>query len=57
MLEGDLVVGIDGVQIDGASGMIAAIRDLEPGDELVLTVVRDGEQRDLRATLTARPAE
>jgi S1-C subfamily serine protease len=54
---GDLVVGIDGVQIDGASGMIAAIRDLEPGDELVLTVVRDGEQRDLTATLTTRPAD
>jgi len=57
LLEGDLVVGIDGVQIDGASGMIAAIRDLEPGDELVLTVVRDGDRRDLTATLTTRPAE
>jgi S1-C subfamily serine protease len=37
--------------------MIAAIRDLEPGDELVLTVVRGGDRRDLTATLTTRPAE
>jgi S1-C subfamily serine protease len=52
---GDLVVEIDGVPIDGAIGMIAAIRDLEPGDEITLTVVRDGERIDLTAVLTVRP--
>jgi putative serine protease PepD len=52
---GDLVVEIDGVPIDGAVGMIAAIRDLEPGDPIVLTVVRAGDRIDLAATLTTRP--
>ena len=52
---GDLVVAIDGVPLDGAIGMIAAIRDLEPGDDVTITVVRDGEPLDLSATLTTRP--
>lgn len=55
VLVGDLVVAIDGVPIDGAVGMIAAIRDLEPGDRITLTVVRDGAETDLIATLTMRP--
>lgn len=52
---GDLVVAIDGVTLDGAVGMVAAITDLEPGDDVTVTVVRDGERLDLRATLTTRP--
>ena len=52
---GDMVVEIDGVTIDGAVGMIAAIRDLDPGDDITLTVVRDGERLELTATLTTRP--
>jgi S1-C subfamily serine protease len=55
VMDGDLVVEIDGVTIDGAVGMIAAIRDLEPGDPITLTVVREGERVDLTATLTTRP--
>ena len=52
---GDLVVAIDGAPLDGAVGMIAAIRDLEPGDDVTITVVRDGDPLDLTATLTTRP--
>jgi putative serine protease PepD len=53
--EGDLVVASDGAPIDGATGLIAAIRDLRPGDTTVLTVMRDGERIDLTITLTDRP--
>jgi S1-C subfamily serine protease len=52
---GDLVVAVDGAPLDGAVGMIAAIRDLEPGDDVTITVIRDGEPVDLTATLTTRP--
>jgi S1-C subfamily serine protease len=52
---GDLVIAIDEVPLDGAVGMIAAIRDLEPGDEVTITVIRGGEPIDLTATLTTRP--
>ena len=54
---GDLVVAADGVAIDGATGLIAAIRDLGPGDSTTLTVVRDGEPVDFTVTLVERPED
>jgi S1-C subfamily serine protease len=54
---GDLVVAVDEATIDGATGLIAAIRDLAPGDSTTLTVVRDGERLELPVTLTERPPE
>lgn len=54
---GDLVVAADGAPIDGATGLIAAIRDLRPGDSTTLTIVRDGEQLDVTVTLIERPAD
>lgn len=54
---GDLVVAADGAAIDGATGLIAAIRDLQPGDSTTITVVRDGERLDLVVTLTVRPED
>jgi putative serine protease PepD len=55
--EGDLVVAVDGAATDGAVGLIAAIRDLQPGDSTTITVVRDGERIDLDVTLTDRPED
>ncbi len=54
---GDLVVAVDGATIDGSTGLIAAIRDLEPGDSTEITIVRDGDEQTLEVTLTARPAD
>jgi len=54
---GDLVVAVDGATIDGSTGLIAAIRDLEPGDATELTVMRDGEQQTFPVTLTDRPVD
>lgn len=51
----DLIVAVDGAPIDGSAGLIAAIRDLEPGDTTTLTIVRAGEQQTLTVTLTDRP--
>ncbi len=51
----DLVIAVDGAAIDGSTGLIAAIRDLEPGDSTRVTIVRDGEQQTFDITLTARP--
>ena len=50
------MVAVDGAAIDGSTGLIAAIRDLEPGDSTQVTVVRDGEQQTFDVTLTDRPA-
>jgi putative serine protease PepD len=54
---GDLVVAADGETIDGATGLIAAIRDLRPGDSTTITVVRNGAQRELTVTLAERPED
>jgi putative serine protease PepD len=54
---GDLVVAADGVAIDGATGLIAAIRDLGPGDSTTLTVIRDGVPVDFTVTLIERPED
>ena len=54
---GDLIVAVDGSATDGQTGLIAAIRDLEPGDSATLTVVRNGEDLTLDVTLTDRPGD
>ena len=54
---GDLVVAADGAAIDGATGLIAAIRDLGPGDSTTLTILRNGEPIDVTVTLVERPGD
>jgi putative serine protease PepD len=53
----DLVVAADGAAIDGATGLIAAIRDLGPGDSTTLTILRDGEPIEITVTLIERPGD
>ena len=55
ILEGDIVVAIDDNTIDGATGLVAAVRDHEPGDELEIVVLRDGRRLTLTVVLTSRP--
>jgi S1-C subfamily serine protease len=55
MAAGDLVVAVDGRSTDGSTGLIAAIRDLQPGDIATLTVIRDGAELLLDVELTDRP--
>ena len=57
MRSGDVVVEADGRPVSGQGGLIAVIRDGRPGDQLTLTVLRNGERLELTATLVARPAE
>jgi len=52
---GDLIVSIDGSVTDGSSALIAAIRDKQPGDTVIVAIVRDTESIELDVVLTARP--
>ena len=52
---GDIVVGIDGTDIDGSGGVIGAIRDRQPGDKVSVTVERAGVKKSFDVTLTTRP--
>jgi S1-C subfamily serine protease len=55
MVEGDIVLAVDDSVIEGSLGLIAAIRDREPGQEIRIVVLRDGERLDLETALVARP--
>jgi serine protease DegQ len=52
---GDVITELDGQELTSAEALLAALRDVEPGDTLELNVVRDGEERRVRVTAAARP--
>ncbi len=52
--EGDVVLAIDKVPITGRTGMIAVVRDAQPGDTITIVVERGGKTVTLRATLVER---
>lgn len=51
---GDVVVAIDDAATDGSAGVIAAVRDHAPGDEVAVVVVRDGDEHTFSVTLAER---
>jgi serine protease Do len=52
----DVVVAFDGQPVTGLRGLIDAIRSHEPGSWVSMTVQRQGDELDLDARLTSRPA-
>ena len=48
---GDIVIGIAGERIDDLSDMVRALGSLKPGEQVPLTVLRDGETRTLNLKL------
>ena len=52
--KGDVVVAVDGERVDSALSLVANIRERGVGDKVSLTVLRDGKQLDLTATLVAK---
>ncbi len=52
---GDVITEVDGRRVDGMDDLIAAVNAKEPGDEVVLTVLRDGSSRDVTVELGDRP--
>jgi S1-C subfamily serine protease len=51
---GDVIVELDGERVRIVEDLLAALREREPGDTVTVTVVRDSERRELRATLAQR---
>jgi S1-C subfamily serine protease len=52
---GDIIVAVDGEELDTMAELVALVRVREPGDTLELTIVRDGEELELDVTLGERP--
>jgi serine protease Do len=51
----DLVISIDGVEVQGGSDLAAQVQTHRPGTAVDLVVVRDGEQTTFNVTLDQRP--
>jgi putative serine protease PepD len=52
---GDLVTAVDGQAVQSSGEMVARIRGHKPGDEVTITVDRNGSQTTISATLGERP--
>lgn len=51
---GDVIVALDGDEVTGSDEAVGIIRSHEPGDEIEITVERDGRERSLTAVLRTR---
>jgi S1-C subfamily serine protease len=54
MLAGDVLVALDGAAITDLRSFSALLKDHSPGDEVVVTVLRDGAELELNAILGSR---
>jgi len=51
---GDVIVAVDGQEIVGESDLPRIISRLDPGDEVTLEIIRDGEREEIEVTLGTR---
>ncbi len=52
---GDVIIAWDGEALTGMPQLQARVRRSQPGDEITLSILRDGRQQQLEVTLEARP--
>jgi membrane-associated protease RseP (regulator of RpoE activity) len=55
IVRGDVVVAVDGADVDGPRAVAAAIGEHEVGESVVLTIVRDGERQQVSLVLGEEP--
>jgi len=56
-LGGDIIVEVEGRKITTSQGLTSAIADKRKGDEVKITLLRDGKRRTVAATLAERPQQ
>jgi S1-C subfamily serine protease len=54
---GDIITAVAGEPVDSMEDVIAAVDEREPGDELEVTVLRDGDEEDVTVELADRPEQ
>lgn len=53
--EEDIIVGLDGHKITGSDDLVELLRDLSSGEEISLTILRDGDEKKIKVELTENP--
>lgn len=51
LVEGDIVLEVDGVKINEDNNLSGLVQSREPGDEIELTILRDGERESVKMVL------
>jgi S1-C subfamily serine protease len=54
--EGDIIVSVEGIAIDGTHPLDAVLTQFAPGKTVTLEILRDGQKQTLQLTLGTRPA-
>jgi S1-C subfamily serine protease len=54
-LGGDIITQVDGKKVEGMEEVINAVNAAQPGDQLKLTIDRDGDTKKVTVTLGVRP--
>ena len=57
LLPGDIITHLDGEQIETFRQLRFAIADVRPGTEITLSVLRDGEEMEITATVGSRDGQ
>ena len=52
----DAIIAVDGNSIDGSLSLVAQVRERQVGDKATITILRDGQRKDIDVTLIAKPA-
>jgi S1-C subfamily serine protease len=52
---GDIIVSVDGEEIETEADLPRIISRLEPGEEVELGIIRDGDEQEVSVTLGTRP--
>ena len=55
--DGDVIVALNGESVSSMEDVISAINSLDAGDTVTLTIVRDGDRRDVDVELGNRPEQ
>jgi S1-C subfamily serine protease len=55
-LGGDIITDIDGKPLLSSEDLVSTIIGKRPGDQITVTVIHDGKSRQVKITLTQRPA-
>lgn len=53
---GDAVVAVNGEIVDSWLSLVAQVREQNVGQQITLTIIRNGQRSDVKATLTERPS-
>jgi S1-C subfamily serine protease len=57
LIGGDIIVAMDGKQVDSLETLRNLIQDHKPGEKVILTILRDGETLQLKVTFGERPSQ